>query len=142
MHRRSPLRMALSLSVPLSLLGAVALPAEAFAQTPPPASAPVVRRYAPATPVVVEGHFARYLQGPHGRIHGIVLDNGAIVQMRSDAFVKVAPALRVGDRLRVEGLAVRREKATVIFRALVQRAGVTVADARNLPRRSRRRETI
>jgi hypothetical protein len=134
MNRRNSLSMIFS----LSLLAASALPAVAFAQTPEPV--PAEHAHAKGTPTVVEGRFASYLTGPKGKVHGIVLENGTVVRIRPIAFVKDAPELKVGDVLRVEGLAVQKEKGTMIHRALVQRAGVTIADARNLPPREHRHE--
>ena len=116
----------------LSLFTTVALPAVALAETP------AEHAHVKGTPTVVEGRFASYQTGPKGKVHGIVLEDGTVVRLPPMAFAKDAPELKAGDVVRVEGVAVQKEKRVFIHRALVQRAGVTIADARDLPRREHR----
>jgi hypothetical protein len=86
-----------------------------------------VERVAPST---FEGQFKQYLVGPRGQTMGILLSDGGVVMMPARAFNPGAPALKAGDTLQIEGRVRLLQTGRMIGRALVQRGGVVVADAR------------
>ncbi len=130
--RSRALRVLFTALVPVALLA----PAAAFA-SPPVAENGAVQGAA----VKVTANVTRVLVSARGETDGIVLSNGAVVRMPARAFNTGAAALKPGEALTIEGEKLSTKSGDVIHKALVQKAGVTVADGRALVKGQKREHT-
>lgn len=118
---RKALWLALSLSLPL---GAAIATVSTYARADAAQAGA-----ATAAPTVVDGTFQRYLVSPRGETMGLLLDGGTVVRVRPEAMTKGAPELKAGDRIHVEGRAIKTPTGQMIMHALVKRGGDVIADA-------------
>lgn len=117
--------------VALALSLALASAAPAWAQTvpsAPPAPGAGMQRTPPVAGQTA-GNLARFLVGPGGRVHGLALDNGAVVMMPPQLAQELATRVRVGQPLRVEGFTHPGAGTPIFHRATVRAADGTVLSA-------------
>jgi hypothetical protein len=110
--------VALSLGVTMALSGAYA-----FAQSLPSAQQPQAQQpaitFAPAT---AQGAITRFVLGPMGRVHGIVLDSGQLVTLGRDGD-RAAQSLGVGARIRAQGYASPQAPTTILAATVYDSSG-------------------
>jgi hypothetical protein len=72
-----------------------------------------------ASPIAIEGRFARYLRTPAGDITGLVLEDGTLALLRDGETSVPGPLLRKGAPLRLRGIVVRGVPGPVLVHASV-----------------------
>ncbi len=119
-----------------SLLAALVLSAPLAACTAPVETAEEGVAAKETALTAIDAKFARWLPTPNGKIAGMVLDNGSIVNLHPEAIAD-ASSLKAGDAVRVEGV----QKEGVFKFASVSKDGNVVAKAPELERLLRSGET-
>jgi len=123
MLRSKSLSFLLTIALPLALVAVPAVaPATALAM--PTENAP-----APPPRTTVTASFQRYLLSPNGRTMGLMLSDGTFVHTPGRALHHDAPALQTGDKLEIEGVALKTPTGVIIRRAVVKAHGDVIADA-------------
>ncbi len=114
--------LSLSLGTTLALTGAIAS-AQTISDAGPvaqPSAQSVQRMPVTFSPTSLQGAISRFVLGPMGRVHAVVLDSGKVVMLgrRGD---RAAQSLGVGARIQVSGYASAQAPNTIL--------GATIRDA-------------